>query len=106
MNFKGSDIQVFADGQLIGTVESINFKREVKPDKPKPILGIINQTANPLQKDDVVEILHQYYDPTVVGNYVYSARILDSSNPEVMKYDHKGLMLIACYKVDLYQPLL
>lgn len=65
------------------------------------IIGIINQTANPLKKGDIVEILNKYYDPNVVGEWVYSVRILKSSNEEIKKYYLNSIHLVACYKVDI-----
>lgn len=67
----------------------------------KTYVGVINQTANPLKEGDVVEVINKYYDPTTVGDYIYSVRVLKSSNLEVIKYDLNGIRLIACYKVDV-----
>ncbi|WP_107950922.1 hypothetical protein [Lysinibacillus parviboronicapiens] len=67
----------------------------------KASTGSINQTANPLQKGDIVDVLNKYYDPTTIGDWVYSVRVLKSSNPEIMEYELNGIRLVACYKVDI-----
>jgi len=63
--------------------------------------GCINQTANPLQKGDIVEVLNKYYDPTIIGDWLYTVRVLKSTNSEVMKNDLNGIRLVVCYKVDI-----
>jgi hypothetical protein len=65
------------------------------------IIGVVNQIANPLQKGDIVEVLNKYYDPNTVGEWVYSVRVLKSSNEEVSKYHLNSVMLVACYKIDI-----
>lgn len=67
----------------------------------KTYVGVINQTANPLKQGDIVEVINKYYDPTCVGDYIYSVRVLKSSNNDVMKFDLNGIRLVACYKVDV-----
>ncbi|WP_432702455.1 hypothetical protein [Lysinibacillus sphaericus] len=67
----------------------------------KASTGIINQTANPLQKGDIVDVLNKYYDPTIIGDWLYTVRMMKSSNPEVMKNEVNGIRLVACYKVDI-----
>ncbi|MFS0776234.1 hypothetical protein ABC255_09525 [Neobacillus sp. 3P2-tot-E-2] len=67
----------------------------------KSLAGVINQTAIPLQKGDIVEVINRYFDPTTVGDYVYSVRVLKSSNPDVMQYELNSVRLVACYKVDV-----
>jgi hypothetical protein len=64
-------------------------------------MGRVNQAANPMRKGDTVEIINTYYDSTVVGDHIYSVRLLESSNEELAKYDINGVRLIACYKVDV-----
>lgn len=63
--------------------------------------GCINQIADPLQKGDIVEVINKYYDPTVIGEWIYSVRLLKSSNQELVKYELNGIRLVACYKVDI-----
>ncbi|MFF2175968.1 hypothetical protein ACFVT8_05820 [Lysinibacillus sp. NPDC058147] len=39
-------------------------------------------SANALQKGDIVEVLNKYHDPTTIGDWIYSVRVLKSSNSE------------------------
>lgn len=65
------------------------------------LTGSINQTANPLQKGDIVEVLNKYYDSTVVGDWVYSVRVLKTSNTTLAAGELNSVRLVACYKVDI-----
>ncbi|MEW4234432.1 hypothetical protein Q0N71_13715 [Bacillus thuringiensis] len=67
----------------------------------KTSVGVINQVANPLQEGDIVEVINKYFDPTVVGDWVYSVRIMKTSNKELAKHNLNGIELVACYKVDV-----
>ncbi|PFA76871.1 hypothetical protein [Bacillus cereus] len=69
--------------------------------KSNTLVGVINQVANPLQKGDIVEVINKYFDPTTVGNWVYSVRIMKTSNIELAKHELNGIRLVACYKVDV-----
>lgn len=65
------------------------------------IPGVINQTATPMQKGDVVNVLNKYIDPTVLGDWVYAVRLIKSSNEELIKNELNSIRLVACYKVDV-----
>ncbi|MED3322886.1 hypothetical protein P4377_15570 [Bacillus thuringiensis] len=67
----------------------------------KTSVGVINQVANPLQEGDIVEVINKYFDPTTVGDWVYSVRVMQTSNTELAKYELNGIRLVACYKVDI-----
>lgn len=77
--------------QIIDIQNHIPFQKKI---------GIVNQPAAPLRKGDALEILNKYHDPTEVGNYVYAARLLTSTNPQVIAKGLNSIKLIACYKVD------
>ncbi|AWC45813.1 hypothetical protein [Bacillus cytotoxicus] len=64
-------------------------------------VGVINQVATPLQEGDIVEVINKYHDPTTVGDWVYSVRIMKTSNKELAKHNLNGIRLVACYKVDV-----
>lgn len=65
------------------------------------LVGVINQVATPFQEGDIVEVINKYHDPTTVGDWVYSVRIMKTSNKELAKHELNGIRLVACYKVDV-----
>lgn len=72
------------------------------PISHKKMIGIVNQPASPFRKGDALEILKKFYDPTVVGDHVYVARVITSTNPQLLAQELNGIRLVACDKVDAF----